>query len=42
MFNLEYSVFCSIVEIGDTFITINANGWIYRTTMDQMVIIHPH
>ena len=42
MFNLEHCVFCSIIEIGDNFIVIDANGWTYRTTMDQIVIMHPY
>jgi hypothetical protein len=42
MFNLEYSVFCSIVEIGDNFIVIDANGWIFRSTMDHMIMMHPY
>ncbi len=39
MFNIEHNVFCSIVEIGHDFIIIDANGSLYTTTMDLMIIL---
>ncbi len=39
-FNLEHCVFCHIISIGDDgHITINANGYEYITSMDQMILL---
>lgn len=39
LFNLEHSVFCNIISIGDDYITIDSNGYEYITSMDQMILL---
>ncbi len=39
-FNLEHCVFCHIISIGDDgLITIDANGYEFITSMDQMILM---
>ena len=40
VYNLEHCVFCNIISIGDDYITINANGYEYITSMDQMILLY--
>lgn len=38
-FNTQHGVFCSISSIGDTYITIDANGHEYTSSMEFMILI---
>lgn len=40
LFNLEHCVFCDIISIGDNgLVTIDANGYEFVTSMDQMILM---
>jgi len=37
--NTQHNIFCDIISIGDTFITIGANGHEYVSSMHFMILI---
>jgi hypothetical protein len=39
LYNTEHNVFCFIIEIGQNYVIIDANGFIYKSTIDSMIII---
>ena len=37
--NTQHNIFCDIISIGDTFITISANGYEYVSSMHFMILM---